>query len=123
MILLTRRAAGQKLAGYWEFPGGKLEPGEDPQSCIERELEEELGVQARAREEVIRSTYRYSGGAIELIAIRVDIASTDFTLTVHDAVEWVSKDELLEMKLAPADVAVAEFLVPSSGIPQDNRYS
>lgn len=49
-VLVTRRAAGQKLAGFWEFPGGKLEPGEDVQSCIVRELQEELGVASTAGE-------------------------------------------------------------------------
>ena len=49
-VLVTRRAAGQSLAGFWEFPGGKVEPGEDVQSCIVRELHEELGVASTAGE-------------------------------------------------------------------------
>ncbi len=47
-VLLTRRNNGQKLEGYWEFPGGKIEQGETPQICLERELYEELGVEATA---------------------------------------------------------------------------
>lgn len=52
-ILITRRAPGEKLAGMWEFPGGKFEPGETPQSCIIRELREELGVESDAGEILI----------------------------------------------------------------------
>ncbi len=44
-ILLARRAVGQKLAGKWEFPGGKVEDGESPEECLKRELEEEFGIQ------------------------------------------------------------------------------
>ncbi len=45
-ILIARRAADQKLAGKWEFPGGKVEDGESPEECLKRELEEEFGIQA-----------------------------------------------------------------------------
>ncbi len=44
-ILIARRAADQKLAGKWEFPGGKVEAGESPEECLKRELEEEFGIQ------------------------------------------------------------------------------
>jgi mutator protein MutT len=46
-VLLARRSSGEKLAGFWEFPGGKVEDGETPEECLARELDEELGIQAR----------------------------------------------------------------------------
>ena len=49
-ILIARRAEGQKLAGKWEFPGGKVEDGESPGECLKRELEEEFGIQSEVRE-------------------------------------------------------------------------
>ena len=110
-VLVTRRAAGQKLAGCWEFPGGKLEPGEDVQSCIVRELQEELGVTSIAGEIITSSDYTYPGGAIRLVAIGVTLNQTDFTLTVHDNHAWIAPGELLELKLAPADIPIAKVVV------------
>ena len=48
--LIARRAADQKLAGKWEFPGGKIEQGETPEECLKRELEEEFGIQVEVGE-------------------------------------------------------------------------
>lgn len=109
-VLVTRRAAGQKLAGFWEFPGGKLEPGENIQTCIVRELEEELGVTSTAGEILTVSEYTYPGGAISLIAIKVFLHDRDFTLTVHDEYAWKAPEELLGLNLAPADIPIADYI-------------
>lgn len=109
-VLITRRAAGQKLAGFWEFPGGKLEQGEDVQTCIVRELQEELGVASTAGEILTVSDYTYPGGAISLIAVDVTLHSSAFTLTVHDEYAWMAPRELLKLNLAPADIPIAEKL-------------
>lgn len=114
-VLVTRRAAGQKLAGFWEFPGGKLEPGEDVQTCIVRELEEELGVKSTAGEILAVSEYTYPGGAISLIAIEVSLHTSEFTLTVHDEHAWKAPGELLELNLAPADIPIAKELIERNG--------
>jgi 8-oxo-dGTP diphosphatase len=114
-VLVTRRAPGQKLEGYWEFPGGKLEPGETAQKCIVRELLEELGAHVEAGEVIAESAYEYPGGAINLIAIRVEVMSSQFHLSVHDGLEWVSPENLLQLKLAPADIAIAEEIVRRYG--------
>lgn len=114
-ILITRRAPGQKLAGMWEFPGGKLEHGETPQDCIIRELREELGVESVAGEILTSTMYTYPGGAIELIAVIVVLQSTQFTLQVHDLFEWVRPQELLQHDLAPADIPIAEEIIRTYG--------
>ena len=110
-MLITRRAPGQNLAGYWEFPGGKLEVGETPQTCIVRELREELGVDCTAREIITKSVYEYAGGAIDLIAVDVELTTSSFTLTVHDAAVFVTLSELLTLQLAPADIPIARELI------------
>ncbi|NTZ42136.1 (deoxy)nucleoside triphosphate pyrophosphohydrolase [Altererythrobacter sp. SALINAS58] len=114
-VLVTRRAAGQKLAGYWEFPGGKLEPGETVETCIVRELQEELGVRSTAGEVLTVSEYIYPGGAISLIAIEVLLEDADFQLTVHDDHVWIALEELLSIDLAPADIPIAKELMKRHG--------
>jgi 8-oxo-dGTP diphosphatase len=114
-VLVTRRAPGEHLAGFWEFPGGKLEEGESPHTCIVRELREELNVAAEAGEIVAESVYEYPGGSINLIGIAVTLLSDELRLTVHDEADWVAPTALLSLNLAPADVAIAEELVRRYG--------
>ncbi|MBV7564167.1 (deoxy)nucleoside triphosphate pyrophosphohydrolase [Pseudomonas sp. sia0905] len=114
-ILIARRAPGEKLAGMWEFPGGKLEANETPQACITRELHEELGVESDAGEILTTSIYTYPGGTIELIAVVVELRSTAFKLQVHDLAEWVLPNELLDYDLAPADIPIAEEIIHTYG--------
>lgn len=107
-VLVSRRAPGQALEGLWEFPGGKIEAGEDAQTCIVRELEEELGVRAIARNVLAQSDYTYPGGAIRLVAVDVLLEATDFQLTVHDQHQWIALEDLTKMSLAPADIPIAK---------------
>jgi 8-oxo-dGTP diphosphatase len=106
-ILIARRNAGS-LAGFWEFPGGKLEEGETVQECLARELFEEFAVNATIGEPFGISEYKYDHGTIKLVAIYAQIEETKITSNAHDKVEWVSPKDLLTYKLAPADVAIAE---------------
>ena len=114
-ILITRRSPGEKLAGMWEFPGGKLEADETPQTCIVRELREELGIESDAGEILTTSLYTYPGGTIELIAVLVSLRSTALKLQVHDLAEWVLPNELLRYDLAPADIPIAEEIIRTYG--------
>lgn len=106
-VLITRRAGSEKLAGFWEFPGGKLEEGETIQECLCRELQEELGIHAEILNVVAENEHHYDGGSIRLIGIKACIISGVISLSVHDAAEWVHVDNLLEYKLAPADIPIA----------------
>lgn len=109
--LLTRRKPGEKLAGYWEFPGGKIEEGETIQQCIEREIREELHINIKAGAIITTNIHTYRHGTIELIAIKADIISGTLQLTVHDKAEWVPIADLLEYNLAPADIFIAKELI------------
>ena len=82
--------------------------GETIQECLERELFEELSVASKAGDIFHESIFRYDGGTINLIGIMTELLDTNFTLSVHDKVEWVEISELLSYKLAPADIPIAE---------------
>jgi len=109
-VLLTRRAEGEKLAGLWEFPGGKVHAGETPEACLARELEEELSLSCSIGAKVTESDYQYEHGAFTIIAYEARIESGSPQLRVHDRAEWVGIDQLQDRNLAPADIPIAQVL-------------
>ncbi|MBI3553101.1 MAG: (deoxy)nucleoside triphosphate pyrophosphohydrolase [Elusimicrobia bacterium] len=110
-VLLARRAPHKSQAGLWEFPGGKIEPGETPQHALVRELKEELGLTVTPGPEIFAHRHAYAHGMIELISVLCrcenagDLASTD-----HDQLAWVAPADLPSYELAPADIPTAERL-------------
>jgi len=111
-VLLTRRRADEFLAGYWEFPGGKVEPGETAVACLQRELAEELGLETRIGPLLAASEYAYDHGTIKLLAFQTEILSGEIKLTVHDQAAWVDRDELRNYNLAPADIPITNTIIP-----------
>jgi 8-oxo-dGTP diphosphatase len=109
-ILLTQRIAGKHLAGTWEFPGGKCEPGEAPQDALRRELREELGIEAVSFERLITVPWRYREKSIFLDVYRV----LDYAGTAHgretQALRWVMMDELAQVDMPAADRPVVAAL-------------
>lgn len=110
-VVVARRAPGEKLAGKWEFPGGKIEPGETPEKCLARELAEEFSIQARVGEFVASSTCHYDHDSIELLAYRVEHIAGDIRLSVHDQLAWVLLSELHQIDFAAADIPLAKAIV------------
>ncbi|MBI4424327.1 MAG: (deoxy)nucleoside triphosphate pyrophosphohydrolase [Elusimicrobia bacterium] len=109
-ILLARRRPGGPLSGLWEFPGGKIEPGEAPADCLKRELLEELGLDAEIGATIATTLHRYPGGEVELTALEARCASGEPELRDHEEFAWVEPSRLLEYSLAPADVAIARVV-------------
>lgn len=112
-VLITRRADHKLLSGYWEFPGGKVDDGEDPRSALEREIHEELGVRIAVKQFYSSSEHEYDFGTIILdgyicyLCEEVgEIRSTD-----HDLVVWCSVDKLNDHLFAPADVPIVNRLI------------
>lgn len=103
-ILLARRRPGKNLAGYWEFPGGKIESGESPEKALERELHEEFSIETRTGKLLGTNLHRYPDFQVELSAYWSELLSGEFRLTDHDEVRWVVPRELSQFRLAPADV-------------------
>lgn len=113
-FFVARRGPGEKLAGLWEFPGGKVEPGETLQESLTREIKEELGVDARVGMVLAESQYKYAHGEILLVGLQTEIKSKDFKLSVHDKAEWLLPVQILALELAPADIPIAKFLMESN---------
>ncbi|WP_026304726.1 MULTISPECIES: (deoxy)nucleoside triphosphate pyrophosphohydrolase [unclassified Thioalkalivibrio] len=114
-IFLARRGADQALAGCWEFPGGKAEPGESLEAALCREFREELAMEIRVGEEVGRTPIPGNGG-LELVALRAWTEDESPVLTVHDHWCWLSPLEAQGLELAPADIPLLEaFIAARSG--------
>lgn len=109
-ILIAQRREGSALAGKWEFPGGKLEPGETPEQCLARELREELGIEARIGAFICASCFEYKHMPIELLAYRAEHVSGEFKLNDHARIEWVRPAELADYDFSSADIPVVRLL-------------
>jgi 8-oxo-dGTP diphosphatase len=109
-ILIAQRAAGENLAGKWEFPGGKIEPGETPQECLKREIREEFEVDIEVLDYFGESLYDYSSGTIKLIAFWCQWKAGDFILKVHSQIAWLNPRELEQYDFAPADIPLVKQL-------------
>lgn len=112
-IFIGKRKLG-RFAGRWEFPGGKLEPGETPEACLIRELREELGIEARIVKPFLSTKHIYSHMPIELITYSAEVLSGDYSLRDHTEIRWVLPDELDEYDFPEADRAVIEKLIEKS---------
>jgi 8-oxo-dGTP diphosphatase len=114
-VLVARRRKGLVAGGLWEFPGGKLEAGEAPGRGLERELEEELGVRARAGEFLCAVPFSGAGASFELVVLRTELLGYDFRLTDHDAVRWLAPDEMDEAEFSAPDRPVVRLLRSGRG--------
>jgi 8-oxo-dGTP diphosphatase len=99
------------FAGKWEFPGGKVEPGETPEACLKRELAEELGVEAQIGAFFAANTHAYPHATVELLCYHAEIASDAFILHDHSAIEWVNIDCLRDYDVPDADRPIIEKLM------------
>ena len=104
-ILCCRRTEYQSLPLKWEFPGGKIEPGEHPTAALRRELDEELGIQARIGDEVARIQHRYPhGGSVELRFFLVHEFEGEPENRIFRDIQWVALTRLPEFDFLEADL-------------------
>lgn len=108
--LIAKRRKGSHLAGYWEFPGGKLEQGESLQDCLEREIEEELGIKIRAGRVVLTIEYSYPDKTITLHVMNGSVLSGEPRALECQALKWVETDDLQNYDFPPPDMKVIAYL-------------
>jgi 8-oxo-dGTP diphosphatase len=104
-LLVCQRRRTDSFGLMWEFPGGKLEPGETPAEALARELQEELGVDAQIGPEIFRTRHQYSelGEAIDLIFFSATVTPADIRNQAFETMEWRQPQTLHELNFLPAD--------------------
>ncbi|HEU4965319.1 MAG TPA: 8-oxo-dGTP diphosphatase MutT [Bacilli bacterium] len=110
-ILIAQRKPDSHMGLKWEFPGGKLEWGEEPRQGVAREIREELGIEIAVDEVVEVVAHTYADRHIVLIGYRCRYVGGEVQLLDVNAVKWVEPTELLRYDLAPADVPIVERLL------------
>jgi len=102
-IFATQRGYGEFKDG-WEFPGGKIEPGETPQEALVREIQEELGTIIKVGEQIASIEYDYPAFHLSMDCFWAEVVSGDLALREHEAAKWLTKDELYSVEWLPADM-------------------
>ena len=111
-LLICQRSANGTFAGKWEFPGGKIEPGEAPKDALRRELQEELGIIAQVGEEVWQVEHQYSGHApILLLFFAITAYRGTIENRVFQQVCWATPEELRHYDFLAADLPLVQKLI------------
>lgn len=108
-VLLCQRPEGPHLPLKWEFPGGKVDPGESPADALRRELREELGVDAKVGDEIERVRHAYPEKTVELHFFAVQIHDEPVA-RIHRRIRWVSLAELERYEVPPPNAVLLERL-------------
>ena len=101
-VFATQRGYGE-WKDWWEFPGGKIEPGEDPKDALRREIQEELATEINVGERLITVEYDYPAFHLSMQCFVCSIASGTLSLLEHEASAWLSAEELYSVRWLPAD--------------------
>ena len=110
-LLVCQRTRHQTMPMKWEFPGGKIEDGEQPRDALRRELEEELGIDAQIGEEVARIRHEYpNGGAVELRFYRVREYRGEIENRIFQDIQWARREELPTFDFLEADLTLVRDL-------------
>ena len=106
-IFATQRGYGE-WKDWWEFPGGKMEPGETPEAALQREIHEELATDISVESLLTTVSYDYPNFHLTMLCYLCKVKSGKLTLLEHEAAKWLTRDELNSVKWLPADEEVVE---------------
>ncbi|MDP3748801.1 MAG: 8-oxo-dGTP diphosphatase MutT [Phenylobacterium sp.] len=111
-VLICQRPRGKQLAGLWEFPGGKVEPGETPEECLIRELDEELGIKVThaCLAPFVFASHGYESFHLMMPLYLVRRWEGFVTAREHEAVAWVKPAKLADYPMPPADAPLVAWL-------------
>jgi 8-oxo-dGTP diphosphatase len=109
--LVAKRPMGKALGGKWEFPGGKIDAGEEPSDALLREIREEMGVTIRILDPLAEVLHHYETVSIRLIPFLALIQEGDLVPLEHEEIRWVALDEIQSLDLAEADVSIVKALL------------
>jgi 8-oxo-dGTP diphosphatase len=113
-ILCALRAQNMTLGGMWEFPGGKIEPGETHQEALVREIREELGCDITVGMFVAECVHEYPNVVVHLITYYAFISSGAPSAREHERLEWLPVEEISGLNWAPADIPTVHQLIQGS---------
>jgi 8-oxo-dGTP diphosphatase len=109
-FLVTRRPAGTHLAGYWEFPGGKVHPDETHEAALQREMLEELNTGISAPEKIFRASHAYADRDVELHFYRAQLMGEPQPLLGQE-LRWITRDEFRALAFPPPDAELIDGLI------------
>src|SRR5574337_74600 len=107
-VLATQRSARMAMPLKWEFPGGKIDPGETPVECLMREVQEELGIEIEVGEPLTPATHSYPDFRVTLYPFICRISSGEIILHEHAALAWLRPHELQKLDWAEADLPILQ---------------
>ena len=117
IFFATQRGSGA-YKDWWEFPGGKIEPGESPEQALVREIREELTVSIRVDRYLTTVEYDYPDFHLSMDCFCCSLAQGQLELLEHEAARWLHREDLDQVDWLPADVLVAEAL---AGEPEERQ--